>query len=184
MEIALLLIGALIGALISWGITHKYYKKASEEQKNLVHELSQEIKETNTLKYFEHLLEHSKWEKEFIGNDEFWISDENKTFQLQRGEEGREFHEDWTKGYPDSSTTRCPVYLKINNTVIKELTFILLDGGRIFVPMPDRKLENDKPIFFWNMDSLEIKVCNVIGTYYIYENIYGVAKRSKVEIIK
>jgi len=184
MAIALLFIGAIIGGLVSWGITHKYYEKASKEQKELLQNLSQEIKETNTLKYFEYLLENSKWEKEFIDNDEFWISDENNTFQIQIGEAGRRFQENWTKGYPDPNSVRYPVYLRINNTVIKELTFISLDGGRIFVPTPDCKLENDKPVFFWNMDSLEMKVCNIIGVYYIYEDIYGIAKKSKVEIIK
>jgi hypothetical protein len=183
MEVILLVIGALFGGLISWVITHKYYEKSSKEQKELLDGLSQEIKETNTLKYFEFLLENSKWNKEFIDHDEIWVAERNNTFQIKSGEEGREFHEEWTKMYPDQSTSRYPVYLIINNTIIKELTFISLDGGRIFVPMPDRKLENDKPSFFWNMNSLEIKVCLIIGHYYIYKDIFGVAKRSKIEII-
>ena len=184
MEIVLLIIGAIIGGLISWGIGHKYYEKASADQKKLLENLSRDLKETNTLKYFEYLLENSEWQKEFVDNDEFWISEVNNSFQIQAGEEGRDFHEAWTEGFPDPSTTRYPVYLKIKNSVVKELTFISIDGGRIFVPMPDRKIENDKSVFFWNMNSLEIKVANIIGEYYIYEDIHGVARRSKVEIIK
>lgn len=37
MEIILLLIGAIVGGLISWGITHQYYKKSSKEQKELIY---------------------------------------------------------------------------------------------------------------------------------------------------
>lgn len=139
-------------------------------------------KEKNTIKHFEALLESSIWKKEYIANEEIWIAEKNNTFQIQCGEPGRDFHEPWTKMYPDQNTTRYPVYLKINNTIIKELTFISLDGGRIFVPMPEREVENDKRVFYWDMQSLPVKVCKIIGDYYCYGDIYGVAKMSKVEI--
>ncbi len=35
MEIILLLIGAIIGGLVSWFISHRYYEKSSSEQKDL-----------------------------------------------------------------------------------------------------------------------------------------------------
>ena len=184
MEVILLISGAIFGGLISWYITNKYYEKSSREQKDLLDNLSQELKDTNTLKYFEILIERSKWKKEFIGQDEAWVAEENNTFQIQSGDPGREFHEEWTKMYPDQGTIRYPVYLKINNTIIKELIFISLDGGRIYVPMPDRKSENDKISFFWNINSLEMKVCKIIGHYYIYKDIYGVARRSRIDIIE
>jgi hypothetical protein len=45
MEIALFLIGLIIGALTSWGITHAYYKKASQEQNILFNKLSKEVRD-------------------------------------------------------------------------------------------------------------------------------------------
>jgi hypothetical protein len=174
----------LIGGIITWFITHRYYEKSFRDQKNLLEKLSQELKEGNTLKYFELLLEKSKWKKEFIGHNEIWVAEENNTFQIYSEPQGEwRGHEEWTKTYPDQNATIYSVYLKINNTTIKELTFITLDGGRIFVPIPDRKFENGKASYFWNMNSLEIKVCKIIGYYYIHKNIYDVAKRSKIEII-
>ncbi len=60
-----------------------------------------------------------------------------------------------------------------------------MDGGRIFVPMAElRPVGDDQVEYFWNMNSLEIKVCRIVGDYYIYEDVYGVAKRSGIEIVK
>ena len=182
MEIVLLLIGAVIGGLVSWLITHKYYDKSSKEQKELIDKLSKDLKEVNTFKYFEVLLEESEWKKQSIGHNEVWISQENNTFQIHHGDFGGSFTEPWTTMYSDQNTSRYPVYLKIGDTIIKEITFISLDGGRIFVPMTERDFINDKPIFYWDMASLPVKVCKIIGSYYIYNDLYGVAKMSKVKI--
>lgn len=182
MEIILLFVGVIIGGLISWYITHGYYKKSSQGQEKLIKKLSQELKEVNTLKYFEVLLEESKWKKESVGHNEVWIAEQNNTFQIQCGRPGSEFHESWTTMYPDQNTRQYDVYLKISGTTIKELKFISLDGGRIFVPMTEREFINGKPVFCWDMGSLSVKVCNIIGDYYIHKNLRGVAQMSKVEI--
>lgn len=140
-------------------------------------------KEENTIKDFEILLIKSKWKREFIEHKEIWVAEQKNTFQIECGELGSEFHEPWTEMYPDKSATKYPVYLKINNTKIKELAFVSVDGGRIFVPMPERKLKNGKICYFWDIKSLPLKICNIIGDYYIYKDIYGVAQMSKIEII-
>jgi hypothetical protein len=88
--------------------------------------------------------------------------------------------------YPDRSGRACPVYLKIGNSVIKELTFVYMDGFRIFVPMTEVRPvagSPNSPEFFWNKCSLAVKVCQVIGSYYIYESLDGVARMSDVTII-
>ena len=90
------------------------------------------------------LLVSSNWKKEYINQREVWIAEDNNTFQIQSGDEGDEFHESWTEMYPDQNTRKYPVYLKIDNSIVKELDFISLDGGRIFVPMPDRTIEGDE----------------------------------------
>ena len=110
-EIGLFLSGLVLGGLISWLIAHKYYEKSSNEQKALIEQLSQELRETHSLKYFELLLERSRWQKEFIGNDAIWVAEENNTFQIQCGESIGEFRESWTEMYSDQSTTKYPVYL-------------------------------------------------------------------------
>ena len=85
--------------------------------------------------------------------------------------------------HPNPSSARYPVYLKIGDTAIKELTFIAVDEGRIFVPMPEQEVNNGDRRFFWILESLEVMVCRVIGKYHIYRNLSGVAKRSGVELV-
>lgn len=182
MDIILLFIGAIFGGLISWSITHRYYRKSSNDQKQLIDKLSEQLKEMNTLKYFEVLLEKSKWKKEFIGNNKIWIAEENITFQIHCGDSGSYFQLPWTAVYPDKNAWRYPVYLKIGSAIIKEITFISMDGGRISVPLTEYDLVNDKIVFYWDMSSLSVSVCQIIGNYDIYKNLYGVAKMSKVEI--
>ena len=177
--------GLAVGGLISWLITHRYYIKANESQKKQFVDLEKSLKSKNTLEDFEALLETSLWNKEYIDGQAFFIASDDNTFQIVLGEKFRQFTERWTKVYPDPNSSASPVYLRINNNIIKEFTFISMDGGRIFVPMPDiRAIDEENVEYFWNLNSLEVKICNIVGEYYIYETIEKVAKRSKIEIVK
>lgn len=177
--------GAATGGLLSWLITHRYYIKSGQDQKQELERLSEKLKTKNTLADFEALLESSVWSKETINNSEVWVSAADNTFQIAQGESTNEFVERWTKVHPDGNSSAYPIYLKINGNVIKELTFISVDGGRIFVPMPEVRPKGPKDVeYFWNMNSLSIKVCKIVGTYYIYKDIQGVAKRSGIALVE
>lgn len=134
---------------------------------------------------FKKLIENTLWHKELIDHKEVWICDMDNTFQIEIGDGRRgEFCEKWTQVYPDkANVSRYPVYLKINNTVVKELTFVSCDGGRIFVPLPELHSEGEQVVYIWRKDSLLYKVCQVIGRYYIHKTIEGVARMSKISII-
>ena len=87
--------------------------------------------------------------------------------------------------HPDRSSASYPVYLKINNIIIKELAFISVDGGRIFVPLPEvRPISEDDVQYFWNTNSLGVRVCGIIGKYYIYNDLAGVAQRSRIALVE
>lgn len=153
---------------MSWPPSVNFSLKKDKNQKNLSH--------------FEHLVEKSSWVKEFIGHKEIWICESDNTFQIEIGDSGGGFQEPWVEVYPDRNGHRYPVYLKISNAIIKELTFIACDGGRIFVPIPERHLEQDQLIYSWCRSALALKVCKIIGHYYIYENIEGIADVSEIRI--
>jgi len=60
-----------------------------------------------------------------------------------------------------------------------------MDGGRIFVPRAGVRLDaTEAPECFWNLNSLEVWVCRIIGSYYIYETLEGVARTSKVTLVE
>lgn len=133
---------------------------------------------------FKILLENTSWRKELIDHKEVWVCDKDNTYQIEIGEPSGEFHEKWTQVYPDrQNVSGYLVYLKINNTIIKELTFVSCDGGRIFVPLPELQSEGGQTVYIWRKDSLPYKVCQVVGHYYIYKTIEGVARMSKISII-
>lgn len=176
--------GLAIGGLLSWLITHLYYKKASREQRAEFDRLSHELRPRNTLSDFEKMLAESTWMSKVINESEVWIADSDNTFQISRGERTQDFRERWTDAHPDPNSAAYPIYLKINNNIIKELAFISVDGGRIFVPMPEkRQVSGNEVEYFWNMNSLEVKVCKVVGSYYSYQDLQGVAKRSRIALV-
>ncbi len=45
MEIVLFLLGVIIGGIVSWVISHAYYKKASQDQNVIFNKLSKEIRD-------------------------------------------------------------------------------------------------------------------------------------------
>lgn len=190
----LFIAGLVIGGLISWGITHSYHKKASAEQERLLKkasaeqerllaQFSEDLNDKNTLEYFQHLLETSEWEKQYIDGKELWISQSNNIYQIERGERGNDFSEPWTDVHPNPNCARYPVYLKIGDTIIKELEFIAVDEGRIFVPIPEQELIDDERRYTWYQESLDVIVCRIIGKYHVYKNLSGVARRSGVELV-
>lgn len=177
--------GAAVGGLLSWLITHGYYLKSGADQQEQLAKLQAALKPRNTLNDFEDLLRNSAWTKSFVGHTEIWMADADNTFQIEQGESTREFRERWITVYPDPNSTAYPVYLKINGTTIKELTFISMDGGRIFVPMAEVRLDaTGTTEYFWNINGLEVCVCRIIGSYYIYETLEGVARTSKVVLVE
>jgi len=160
--------GVGLGGLLSWLITHGYHVKAGRDQRQELSQLAGQLSPKNTLQDFEGMLETSSWSKNTVDSVEVWIAASDNTFQITRGERARDFVERWTKVYPDQSSAAYPVYLKIGASVIKEITFISMDGGRIFVPMADlRPLGNGTAEYFWNLESLEVRLCRVIGDHYI-----------------
>lgn len=175
--------GVVLGALSSWLITHRYYIKASTDQRAELARLEAKLKPQHTLDDFERILESSSWERTNIDHKEVWVCAADNTFQIVQGEQTREFKEPWTTVYPDRNSSAYPVYLRIGATTVKELTFISMDGGRIFVPMAEvQPIGGSGVEYFWRTKGLAVKVCRVIGAFYIYKDLEGVARMSKVAL--
>lgn len=184
-EIVLFVVGAVVGGLLSWLITHLYYVKAGTDQKAALRDLASILQSGNTLERFEALLRNSGWSKRIIENRETWICDLDNTFQIVQGNRERDFREPWTENLADPNASVYPVYLKIGTTTVKELHFISADGARIFVVMPEIGFDDNMGRhLFWNQNSVGVLVTNIIGDFYIYETLAGFAARSKIEIVE
>ncbi len=182
-DIVLLIVGTVFGGLVSWLISHIFYVKASKSQELEFKKLIVDMQASNTLEYFVSQLKDSDWESRHINNDEIWVSTTNNSLQIVTSKDYVEFSEPWTDKFPNPKCYSYKVYLKIANTVVKELQFISVDGGRIFVPIPKIEINdsNDR-VFFWDSNSLEIALCKIIGHFYIHRSIHGVASIAGIEI--
>lgn len=104
-------------------------------------------------------------------------------YQIEECNDNSEFTESWTQVYPDKfGSGRNSVNLNIFGVPIKQLYFIHCDGGRISVPMPRLRPEKEEVKYYWLRNSIEYKVAKIIGSFYIYDNIEGVAAMSKIEV--
>ena len=131
---------------------------------------------------FESLLKHS-WVREFIGAREVWISEVDNLFQVELGDNTREFSEEWTRRFPDKhGSTAFPVLLKVQGVEIKQLTFISCDGGRIIVPMPKVVSVEEQSSYTYDRNSLEYRVGQIIGKFYIYNTLDGLARRAGINV--
>lgn len=110
------------------------------------------------------------------------VFDSDNTYQILKGEKYEGFKEIWTDIHPDKTSHRHKVFLIINNTVVDELDFISMDGGRYFVPMTKVRMVDGRPEYYWNINSLSVKVCRIIGEYYRDDDLEGVASFSNVVI--
>ncbi len=177
--------GVVLGALSSWYIAHKYYRKAGEEQKAELESLSEKLKHRNTLVDFEQCLVTERWDREQIENKDVWVCSTNNIFQITLGKPKSGFDEPWTSNFPNKSASSCLVFLRNGPAVIKELMFVYADEFRIFVPMPDVRKDESKSgnyEYFWDMTSLDVKVGRVIGSFYIHGDLPGVARMAGIQL--
>ena len=131
---------------------------------------------------FETLLKLS-WVREFVGGREVWISEVDNMFQIELGDNTREFSEEWTRRFPDRhGSAAFPVLLKVQGVEIKQLTFISCDGGRIIMPMPKVAQVEEQSPYTYDRNSLEYKVGQVIGQFYIHKTLDGAAHRAGINV--
>ncbi len=146
----------------------------------------------------EHVADTGNWYREFIDKKEIWIFKKDNLFQIHEQNDYSEFSEPWTQVYPDKmGSGKRSVDFVYNGNHIKRFTFIYCDGGRISVALPKSR-EDKKNIwenkdllkgsyknigYFWEAKSLEYKLTKLIGNFYIYKTIEGVAEVSHIDII-
>lgn len=179
------LISIVVGGLVGWFITHQYHMKAN---KSIVAELNQlraQSDNQNTMARFEQLTTSANWEKELIDNEEVWICNADRTFQVHVGPACADsFSEEWTKSFQDQEHNRMiPVLLKINGTTVKELLFVATDGFRYLLPLPRRTMLDGHGVHAWDRNRLDFKVGRIIGKYHRETSLEEVADRLGVEIV-
>lgn len=136
------------------------------------------------LEIFKRILELDKWEK--VSEDpEKWIFKEDNSFVIEVSNESRDFTEEWTKKFDDQSSRAKEVFLKINNELVtKPVLFVLVDGGRYFVPCPERKVVDGNVYYYWDKKSLKYKIFKRVGdvSYLSFKNLKDFGQKCGVQI--
>jgi len=61
----------------------------------------------------------------------------------------KDFTESWTDVFPDTNASSQYVDVLWNGMLIDRLVFVVVDGGRSTIPMPDRKLVERTVVGYW-----------------------------------
>lgn len=139
--------------------------------------------ETKNIQTFKEKLGNSEWDKQIIKATTVHVCRDNSTYQIEIGKPSEQFNEPWSDVYSDKlHSRRIPVYIKIDGQRIQEVSFVSCDGGRIFVPLPNWP-EEEGGEFYWEKDSLEFKLGEIIGEFHSYGGLSGIAEKSKIKII-
>ena len=141
-----------------------------------------------TYRKFIEFLGTAQWSQWNLENEEVWTCEEDAIYQIvvprRDFSERDKFDEEWTRGFPNPSTSRQPVQLRIAGTTIMELIFVYLDGARYFVPMPRIKVEGEeKRSFYWVRDSVEYKVHQIVGYLHLDPSLEAFALRKGIEVV-
>jgi len=116
---------------------------------------------------FERHLKESEWYKKIIHNKDTWICKNDVRYQIVLdSDKARDFVEDWTEKFIKKTGKLYPAYLKIDNNIFEEISFIYVDEYRYLVPMPEIKFDDthQKKEFFWDQSKLYYSVHNIIGS--------------------
>lgn len=172
------------GAIFGWFISQHFYSRSKSD--NEAADRIRQAKDSwrRSANYFRHMLSSAAWEERSIDGVTAWVCPSDTTLAIVISEAGENFIEPWTERHPDKVGRRAAVQLKVGGVAIQELAFIHMDGFRIFVPMPRVLAHGGSQVFFWESDSIEFVVGQVIGSYYIHNSIEGVAKFSGIDIVR
>lgn len=178
-----LFLSTVLGAVPSYWMGQHFGKKSRDDLMRELRAQSAELGAKNSLTYFERLLRNENWTREYIREEEIWVCTKDVTYQIVRGEREREFHEEWTKRFPNQHTSFFHIHLRIGNAIVKSLPFVSADEGRYTLPLPDLIAdENNKVTYFWDPDTLGYLVAEVIGNFYRYKSLKEVASITRVVI--
>lgn len=153
---------------------------------------------TQLEKFEDHIADRKNWYEQELDDKKIWIYEKDNLYQIHKLHDYEDFSEPWTQVYPDSGgSASFNVNLVYNNNHIKQFQFVYCDGGRINVVMPKVELDAAKNYwenkdlyggsyknvhYFWEKKSLDFKLMQLIGKFYIYKTPEEIGRISKIEI--
>jgi len=117
------------------------------------------------------LTDKEKWKYYHEGNLTYFYHVMSPEFRIAK-EDGLEgFDESWTEGFPDPSTHRYSMKAKYFDTILYETTAVALDGARMIVVVPERKVHRPTDTtfhtyYYFTKDSFKFALKEMVEVSY------------------
>ena len=138
---------------------------------------------------FDFYITHWVWEKKLFDHVQTWICKDTDEYQLVEWNTVVEnFKEIWTDIFPDNENNfSYQLFLKRNGIIVREFTWVSCDGGRVRMPIPDRKnhWKNKRECimdYFFLKDSLEYRMLQKIWNYWSEDSFERLFEQAKIKI--
>ena len=139
---------------------------------------------------FDFYITHWVWEKKLFDHVQTWICKDTDEYQLiEWNPITRNFKESWTKVFPDNENNKsCQLFLKRNGIIVREFTWVYCDGGRVWMPIHDRKKHwktNKRECimdYFFLKDSLQYRMLQKIWNYWSEDSFERIFEQAKIKI--
>jgi hypothetical protein len=153
----------------------------------------QVIDNKHSEKFSKFLSSKENWEKRMIDSWPVFFYRQDNNYKIEQSKEVNKTWnatESWMENFPDPHITEYKVYLKYGETKIEEILFVSCDGGRYFIPLPNKRVEMDingkqmkKIDYYWVKNSIEYQVGIIIGDYYRKDNLQEVARDCGIKVL-
>lgn len=126
------------------------------------------------------------WKEVFDGNITRWYCKfDNRIIIEINWNDSDVLEKIWVKRVLSKTGKTQRVIVKLNGVKVSTELFMLLDGGRIFVPYPEERVVNEVDLrTFWQITSDVFLLHQIIGDLYTYESIENLARILGFEIEK
>lgn len=155
-----LLIGAVLGALASWAITHAYNRRSRRDLRSELDSLKKSLQRTEILDLVKRSDPQADWSRDAAGdvgrNQTFtYRKDVRIHLQMNHDIQCDDFREPWANCFlhPKAIGYYCRLYFQ--SSMIREFILVAVDGGRGLIPAPTHP--------DGRIDLLSYRVAQIVG---------------------
>jgi hypothetical protein len=141
----------------------------------------------NTREYLNYLLLNSDWTSQASENvNEIYLCEQDTNYRIEVDILSDEREDNYTSEWAEQFYgTHCayPVLVTNNGQLIEKTYFVGVWGGKYFVPRPAIDGTWDKPVYYWDIYSLDLRLARHIARFHtLYKTLEGFAEHGEIEL--
>jgi hypothetical protein len=140
----------------------------------------------NTKEYLAYLLLNATWKYTASEGNDHYICEQENAYRIVVDIGTDEYEEPYSSEWADNFCgphRTYPVYVIQNGQTIQKTYFVSIWGAKYFVPLPDIDGTVEKPIYYWDVHSIKLKLARHIAQFHtVYKTLEDFAKQGKIEL--